>query len=64
MIVLKYQGKNDWEDVVGFVGKGIIFDIGGYFIKMKFGIVGMKFDMGGVVVVFGVMEIIGEFCFE
>lgn len=47
MIVLKYQGKKEWEDVVGLVGKGITFDTGGYSIKTKSGIVGMKSDMGG-----------------
>ncbi|MEH7382806.1 leucyl aminopeptidase [Bacillus sp. JJ1533] len=60
MIVLKYQGKEDWEDVVGLVGKGITFDTGGYSIKPKDGIVGMKSDMGGAAAVLGAMEIIGE----
>ncbi len=23
MIVLKYQGKQEWEDVIGLVGKGV-----------------------------------------
>ena len=51
MIVLKYQGKNEWEDVIGLVGKGITFDTGGYSIKSKAGIVGMKTDMGGAAAV-------------
>ena len=45
MIVLKYQGKEEWTDVIGLVGKGITFDTGGYSIKPKDGIVGMKSDM-------------------
>jgi leucyl aminopeptidase len=45
MIVLKYQGKEKWEDVIGLVGKGITFDTGGYSIKSKDGIVGMKTDI-------------------
>ncbi|TDK62349.1 leucyl aminopeptidase [Bacillus salipaludis] len=60
MIVLKYQGKDDWKDVIGLVGKGITFDTGGYSIKTKTGIVGMKSDMGGAAAVLGAMEIIGE----
>ncbi|MEH7096751.1 leucyl aminopeptidase [Neobacillus vireti] len=60
MIVLRYQGKEDWTDVIGLVGKGITFDTGGYSIKTKAGIVGMKTDMGGAAAVLGAMEIIGE----
>ncbi|WP_404459281.1 leucyl aminopeptidase [Sutcliffiella horikoshii] len=60
MIVLKYQGKEDWTDVIGLVGKGITFDTGGYSIKPKDGIVGMKTDMGGAATVLGAMEAIGE----
>jgi len=60
MIVIKYQGKDVWKDVIGLVGKGITFDTGGYSIKTKAGIVGMKSDMGGAAAVLGAMEIIGE----
>jgi len=60
MIVLKYQGKEEWKDVIGLVGKGITYDTGGYSIKPKDGIVGMKTDMGGAAAVLGAMEIIGE----
>ncbi|MEC1376466.1 leucyl aminopeptidase [Heyndrickxia oleronia] len=60
MIVLKYQGKEQWEDVIALVGKGITFDTGGYSLKTKTGIVGMKTDMGGAAAVLGAMEVIGE----
>ncbi|AST93119.1 MULTISPECIES: leucyl aminopeptidase [Sutcliffiella] len=60
MIVMKYQGKDEWNDVIGLVGKGITFDTGGYSIKPKDGIVGMKSDMGGAASVLGAMEVIGE----
>ncbi|MFY4775496.1 leucyl aminopeptidase [Metabacillus sp. RGM 3146] len=60
MIVLKYQGKEKWEDAIGLVGKGITFDTGGYSIKPKDAIVGMKTDMGGAAAVLGAMEMIGE----
>jgi len=60
LIVLKYQGKDEWTDVIGLVGKGITFDTGGYSIKPKDGLVGMKSDMGGAAAVLGAMEIIGQ----
>ncbi|MBD1380844.1 leucyl aminopeptidase [Metabacillus arenae] len=60
MIVLKYQGREEWNNVIGLVGKGITFDTGGYSIKPKNGIVGMKTDMGGAAAVLGAMQIIGE----
>jgi leucyl aminopeptidase len=60
MIVLKYQGKEEWTDVIGLVGKGITYDSGGYSIKPKDGLVGMKSDMGGAAAVLGAMEIIGK----
>lgn len=60
MIVLTYQGREEWRDVIGLVGKGITFDTGGYSIKPKDGIVGMKTDMGGAAAVLGAMEVIGE----
>jgi leucyl aminopeptidase len=60
MIVLKYQGKEEWNHAIGLVGKGITFDTGGYSLKTKDGIVGMKTDMAGAAAVLGAMEIIGE----
>ncbi|MFJ8263297.1 leucyl aminopeptidase [Rummeliibacillus sp. NPDC094406] len=60
MITIKYQATDKWEDVVGFVGKGVTFDTGGYSIKSKTGLVGMKGDMGGAAAVLGAMRIIGE----
>ncbi|MBQ0138499.1 MAG: leucyl aminopeptidase [Kurthia sp.] len=60
LITIKYNPKEDWEDVVTFVGKGVTFDTGGYSIKSKSGIVGMKGDMGGAASVLGAMQIIGE----
>ncbi|HWO77188.1 MAG TPA: leucyl aminopeptidase [Bacillus sp. (in: firmicutes)] len=60
LIVLKYQGRPEWKDVIGLVGKGVTFDTGGYSLKTKDGIVGMKTDMAGAAAVLGAMEIIGE----
>ncbi|MBS2970360.1 leucyl aminopeptidase [Metabacillus sp. KIGAM252] len=60
MITLKYNGSENSTEIIGLVGKGITFDTGGYSIKTKSGIVGMKTDMGGAAAVLGAMEIIGE----
>lgn len=60
LIVMKYAATEQWEDVVGLVGKGITYDTGGYSLKPKDGMVGMKGDMGGAAAVLGAMNIIGE----
>ncbi|MBA2875610.1 leucyl aminopeptidase [Thermaerobacillus caldiproteolyticus] len=60
MIVLKYQGKETWENVIGLIGKGVTFDTGGYSIKPRESMVDMKTDMAGAAAVLGAMEIIGE----
>ncbi|WAA11879.1 leucyl aminopeptidase [Fervidibacillus halotolerans] len=60
LIVLKYQGRKEWKNVIGLVGKGITFDTGGYSLKPRDGLVNMKTDMGGAAAVLGAMEIIGE----
>lgn len=60
MIVLKYNGRDQWDDVIGLVGKGVTYDTGGYSLKPRESMVGMKTDMGGAAAVLGAMEIIGE----
>ncbi len=60
LIVLKYKATEGFEDPLALVGKGVTFDTGGYSIKPKDGIVGMKGDMGGAAAVLGAMRIIGE----
>lgn len=60
LIVLKYKATDSFENPLALVGKGITFDTGGYSLKPKDGIVGMKGDMGGAAAVLGAMKIIGE----
>lgn len=60
LIVMKYKATEAFEDPLALVGKGITFDTGGYSLKPKDGIVGMKGDMGGAAAVLGAMKIIGE----
>ncbi|GAA0355863.1 leucyl aminopeptidase [Bacillus horti] len=60
MIVLKYQGKETWDDVLAFVGKGLTFDTGGISLKPAASMHEMKMDMGGSAAVLGAMEVIGQ----
>ncbi|MDQ0340963.1 leucyl aminopeptidase [Caldalkalibacillus uzonensis] len=60
MIVIKYQGKEKWEDVLAFVGKGLTFDTGGISLKPSKDMHEMKMDMGGAAAVLGAMEVIGR----
>jgi leucyl aminopeptidase len=60
LIVLKYKATAAFENPLALVGKGITFDTGGYSLKPKDGIVGMKGDMGGAAAVLGAMKVIGE----
>ncbi len=55
LIVLEYGGRRGGKPVV-LVGKAITFDTGGYSLKDKTGIVGMKYDKCGGVAVLGVMK--------
>ena len=59
LIVLEYKGAGD-DAPIAVVGKGVTFDTGGYSIKPKDGIVGMKGDMGGAAAVLGLFEALGH----
>ena len=52
LIYLTYEGSND--EPITLVGKGLMFDTGGYSLKTKMNT--MKCDMGGAATVLGVME--------
>lgn len=60
MIVIRYQGTGDWENVIGIVGKGITFDTGGISLKRAPGMEEMISDMGGAAAVLGVIEALGR----
>ncbi|MDO7907415.1 leucyl aminopeptidase [Paenibacillus sp. JX-17] len=60
MIVIKYQGREAWEDVIGLIGKGITFDTGGISIKPALNMENMISDMGGAAAVLGVMDALGR----
>jgi len=55
LIVLSYRGSSPARPVV-LVGKAITFDTGGYSIKTRDGILGMKYDKCGGTTVLGAMH--------
>ncbi|TCG10386.1 M17 family metallopeptidase [Mycoplasma todarodis] len=60
VVVLEYKGNPDSKEKTVMVGKGIIFDAGGYDIKINGGLIGMKYDMSGSAIVAGAMKVISE----
>ena len=61
LIVMRYFGnKDNKEDILGLVGKGLTYDSGGYSIKPTTGMDTMKSDMGGAASVIGAMSTIAK----
>jgi len=59
MIVVRYD-PGTREKPVALIGKGIVFDSGGYTIKPLESMVEMKFDKSGACVVLGAMQAIAQ----
>ena len=55
MVVLRYEGAPgaDWT---ALVGKGLMFDAGGYHLKSVDGMNGMKYDMCGAAEMMEILE--------
>ena len=51
LIFIKYQGKEKWAKPTALVGKGVMYDTGGYSLKTPTGMPGMKVDMAGAAAV-------------
>ncbi|MCK5761725.1 MAG: leucyl aminopeptidase [Candidatus Izimaplasma sp.] len=60
LILVKYQGKSNFEDPTALVGKGVMYDTGGYSLKTPQGMPGMKVDMAGSAAVLGAIEAIAR----
>ncbi|MGX9358585.1 M17 family metallopeptidase [Mycoplasma sp. 128] len=50
LVAITYKPNKDSQESLALVGKGITFDSGGYQVKTKKGMPGMKYDMTGSVV--------------
>lgn len=59
LIVLKYKG-NSSDALEAVIGKGVMFDAGGYHLKSLDGMDGMKYDMCGSANVLAVIEVIAS----
>lgn len=60
LIIMRYLGDKDSREVLGFIGKGLTYDSGGYSIKTHDGMLTMKSDMGGGAAVIGAMSAIAK----
>lgn len=53
LIVMRYKGNPESNEILGYVGKGLTYDSGGLSIKPTDGMLTMKCDMGGAGAVIG-----------
>ncbi len=60
LIFVKYQGKEQFNDPTALVGKGVMYDTGGYSLKSPQGMPGMKGDMAGSAAVLGAIEAVAR----
>lgn len=60
LIHIAYQGKKEYKNPVALVGKGVMYDTGGYSIKTSSGMPGMKTDMAGAAAVISAIEAIAK----
>lgn len=58
LIVMRYQGNADSDEVLALVGKGLTYDSGGLSLKSRESMNGMKGDMAGGASVIGAMAAI------
>ena len=59
LVILEYSG-NKTKQKTALIGKGIMFDSGGYSLKPSNYIKTMKFDMSGAAIVAGAMKLIAK----
>ncbi len=64
LIYIKYQGKEKWENPTALVGKGVMYDTGGYSLKTPVSMPGMKVDMAGAASVISAIEAIAKLKLE
>ena len=60
VIVMRYFGDKDSQDIVGLVGKGVMYDSGGYSLKPPSSLPTMHGDMSGAAAVVGAMRAISQ----
>ncbi|MCC3161079.1 MAG: leucyl aminopeptidase family protein, partial [Mollicutes bacterium PWAP] len=60
VVIVEYKGNPESKQKTALVGKGIIFDSGGYSLKPAKFSLGMKFDMSGAAVAAGAVKAIAK----
>ena len=60
LILVKYQGKKTFSNPTALVGKGVMYDTGGYSLKTSASMPGMKVDMAGSASVISALEAIAR----
>lgn len=60
LIVMQYHGGKKGVAPTAIVGKGVMFDTGGYNVKTGKSMQGMKYDMAGSAAVLGTMRALAE----
>ena len=60
LIVMRYRGNTDSEEVLAYVGKGLTYDSGGLSIKPTASMINMKDDMGGASAVISAISTIAK----
>ena len=60
VVIVEYNGKPSSKEKTVYVGKGIMFDSGGYSLKPATFIRNMKYDMSGTAIVAGAMKLIAK----
>lgn len=60
VVIAEYKGNPSSKEKTVYVGKGIMFDSGGYNIKTGKFMQGMKFDMSGTAIVAAAMKLIAN----
>ncbi|HEY8435435.1 MAG TPA: leucyl aminopeptidase [Haloplasmataceae bacterium] len=60
LIHLKYRNRPSDPQVTALIGKGVTYDTGGYSLKPRTSMAGMKTDMAGAAAVLGAIEAIAK----
>lgn len=60
LMILRYKGDPKSKEIIGLIGKGVTCDTGGYCLKTRKSMYGIKQDMAGAAAVTAVMHTLSE----
>ncbi|MFV0256204.1 leucyl aminopeptidase [Candidatus Liberibacter solanacearum] len=60
LVVMKWNGGNQCDQPLAFIGKGVVFDSGGISLKPSNGMEEMKGDLAGAAAVTGLLSVLAE----